>query len=333
MRYELLGLSGLRVSKICLGTAWFGLGPTVEEAPRVVNRALDLGINFFDCANTYGNRASFDREGIAPASERPSAEEMLGAALKGRRQDVIITSKVQEKTGEGPNEGGPGGGGLTRRHIMQQVERSLRRLQTDYIDVYYAHHPDPTTPLDQTLRAFEDLVRQGKVRYFALSTFPAWQIMHALWLCDSLGLNTPVCLQQRYNLADRFVETEIVPACLKFGLSMTAFSPLGGGLLTGPATRSRVYTGRARMSMPGPPFSEDEVKTAEALDELSSQWELDPASVGLAWLLARPALTSAIVGPETVEELETAVAAESVQLSPDQVAALDALAPPARVRF
>jgi aryl-alcohol dehydrogenase-like predicted oxidoreductase len=188
MQYRLLGRSGLRVSSVCLGTAFFGITPLEDGVDALVGRALDLGITFFDTANSYGNQTRFDRPGIPPAAERKSSEELLGRALKGRhRYDVIVATKVQEKMAEGPNDGGPAGGGLTRKHIVAQCEQSLRRLQTDYIDVYYAHHPDPTTPLDQTLRAFDELVKQGKVRYPALSNFASWQLIKALWLCSGDG--------------------------------------------------------------------------------------------------------------------------------------------------
>lgn len=174
MQYRLLGTSGVRVSTLCLGTAFLGIVPREAEAPSLVACALDAGINFIDTANSYGNQTRFDRPEIPVAAERPSSEELVGRGVRGRRHDVVIATKVQESVGTGPNDGGAQGGGLSRKHIMAQCERSLRRLDTDYIDVYYAHHPDPATPLDQTMRAFDDLVRQGKVRYPALSNFPAW---------------------------------------------------------------------------------------------------------------------------------------------------------------
>src|SRR5919198_67784 len=175
MEYRLLGASGVRVSALCVGASRFGISPLAADVDALVGRALELGINFFDTANSYGNQARFDRPALPPWTERASSEELLGRALRGRRREVVIATKVQEKVGEGPNDGGPLGGGLTRRHIVAQCERSLRRLGTDDIDVYYAHHPDPTTPLDQTLWAFDALVHQGKVRFPALSNYSAWQ--------------------------------------------------------------------------------------------------------------------------------------------------------------
>jgi len=211
VRYTLLGRTGVRVSTLCLGTAFLGIAPLEADAPRLVARAIDGGVNFLDTANSYGNQTRFDRPGIPPAADRPSSEELVGRGVRGRRHEVVIATKVQERVGDGPNDGGPAGGGLTRRHIMSQCERSLRRLGTDYIDVYYAHHPDPTTPLDQTLRAFDDLVHQGKVRYPALSNYPAWELTRALWLADRLRLDPPVAMEMPYNLLDRGVDRDALP--------------------------------------------------------------------------------------------------------------------------
>ena len=168
MRYSTLGSTGIKVSCIGLGTATFGVAPFESDAGRLVGRALDLGINLIDTANSYGNQARFDRTGAPPAEARASAEEIVGRALGARRRDVVLCSKVMEPVGAGPNERG-----LSRRHIFNQVEASLRRLGTDHLDLYYAHHPDPATPIEQTLRAFDDLVHQGKIRYATLSTYPA----------------------------------------------------------------------------------------------------------------------------------------------------------------
>ena len=224
MDYSLLGPTGVKVSKICLGTATFGVAPDAQEAERVVHAALDLGINFFDTANVYGASPTFDRPGAPPAAEREPAEQILGRALAGRRDDVVIATKSGERRFDPA-------AGLSRRYIIQQVEHSLRRLGTDYIDLYYAHFPDPDTPLDQTLSVYDDLVRQGKLRYVALSNHPAWQVTHALWIADDRRLAAaPVCVQVKYNLIDRAAEHELAPACLRFGLSIVPFGPLHGGL-------------------------------------------------------------------------------------------------------
>jgi aryl-alcohol dehydrogenase-like predicted oxidoreductase len=331
MQYRLLGRSGLRVSSLCLGTAFFGITPLEDGVDALVGRALDLGITFFDTANSYGNQTRFDRPGIPPAAERKSSEELLGRALRGRsRYDVIVATKVQEKMGEGPNDGGPAGGGLTRKHIVAQCEQSLRRLQTDYIDVYYAHHPDPTTPLDQTLRAFDDLVEQGKVRYPALSNYASWQLTRALWLCERDGLEPPVAMEMPYSLLTRWIEREVVPACLAFEVGITAYSPLAGGLLTGVYRRGEPLPPGSRASFqrrPLPPFSEAQLQLAEELSTLAAGWGHSPAQVALAWLLSRPALASAIVGPETVAQLEELVPAADLQHTPEQLEQVGALTP------
>jgi 1-deoxyxylulose-5-phosphate synthase len=332
MEYRLLGNSGVRVSAFCLGTAFFGITPLEDGVTPLVHRALDLGINFFDTANSYGNQTRFDRPGIPPAAERKSSEALLGRALKDRRHTVVIATKVQEKMGEGPNEGGPTGGGLARRHIMLQCEQSLRRLGTDYIDVYYAHHPDPTTPLDQTLRAFDDLVHQGKIRYPALSNYPAWQLTRAYWICDRNLLNAPVAMEMPYSLVNRGIEREVVPACLELGVGITAYSPLGGGLLGGhyrlgqdPPAGSRGALSQRHGRHGGLPFPEPQMRVAEQLVCHASEWGEHPARVALAWLLGRPGLTSAIIGPENVEQLEELRPAADLTLSEEQRATLDAL--------
>ncbi len=321
MQYELLGQTGVRVSRLALGTALFGVAPLEADAAVLVQRALDLGINFFDTANSYGNQARFDRPGVPPADQRRSAEEILGRALAGRRHEVVLATKVMERVGPGANDGG-----LSRRHIMQQVEESLRRLQTDYVDLYYAHHPDPATPLDQTLRAFDDLIRQGKVRYAGLSTFPAWQMTEALWTCDRLGLHAPVCNQVSYSLAGRAVERELLPACLRFGLSLVIFSPLAGGLLAGSEAARRPLAGAQRWG--GPAFTREHLALAERLEGLAQAWGQPPAQIALAWLLSRPVVASAIVGPENVAELDASAPAADLTLAPEQLAALEAIGQP-----
>src|SRR2546423_8156612 len=238
MEYALLGSTGVKVSRICVGTATFGVAPSERDADRIVHAALDLGINFFDTADVYGNTPIFDRPGAPPADQREPAEQILGRALTGRRGDVVIASKSCEAIGPGVNDRG-----LSRRHIMQQVENSLRRLGTDYIDLYYAHNPDPDTPLEQTLSAYDDLVRQGKLRYVGLSNHPAWQLAYALWIADDRRLHAPVCVQVKYNLIDRAAERELAPACLQFGLSIVPFAPLHGGLLAGMQVLEREFIG------------------------------------------------------------------------------------------
>jgi aryl-alcohol dehydrogenase-like predicted oxidoreductase len=318
MEYALLGSTGVKVSRICVGTATFGVAPSARDADRVIHAALDLGINFFDTANVYGILPIFDRPGAPPAAEREPAERILGRALAGRRDDVVIATKSNEVVGPGVNDSG-----LSRRHIIQQVENSLRRLETDYIDLYYAHKPDPDTPLEQTLAAYDDLVRQGKLRYVALSNHPAWQLTHALWIADDRRLHPPICVQVKYNLIDRAAEPELVPACLQFGLSIVPYSPLHSGLLAGMQVLEREVHGDMRFAGPG--FSEAELDVGRTVERLSQDWGLRAHQVSLAWLLSRPAVASAIVGAETVEEITANASAADVVLEQAQLDALTTL--------
>jgi aryl-alcohol dehydrogenase-like predicted oxidoreductase len=207
---------------------------------------------------------------------------------------------------------------------MQLVERSLQRLQTDHIDVYHAHHPDPTTPIDQTLRAMDDLVRQGKIRYFAISSFPGWQVAEAVMTAEKLGASAPVAHQVNYSMALRTVEREVVPACLRFGIGLTAFSPLAGGLLAGAQVAHRPIIGSQRWrGGAGPGFGPEHIAVAEKLDALGAEWGYRPAQLALAWLLSRPAMVSAIVGAENIKELEENAKAGDIQLTREQLELLE----------
>jgi len=318
MDYSLLGPTGVKVSKICLGTATFGVAPDAQEAERVVQVALDLGINFVDTANVYGASPTFDRPGAPPAAEREPAEQILGRALAGRRDDVVIATKCGERRFDPA-------AGLSRRYIIQQVEQSLRRLGTDYIDLYYAHFPDPDTPLEQTLLVYDDLVRHGKLRYVALSNYPAWQVTRTLWIADDRRLAAaPVCVQVKYNLIDRAAERELAAACVQFGLSIVPFGPLHGGLLAGTTqVEEREFAGDKRFGGSG--FSDTEFEVGRGVERLSQDWSLQPYQVSLAWLLSRPAVASVIVGAETVDEITANATAANVKLEQAQLDALTAL--------
>ena len=317
MEYSVLGPTGIRVSKICLGTATFGVAPSSQDADGVVGAALDLGINFCDTADVYGSTSTFDRPGALPAAERESAEEILGRALTGRRDDVVLATKSGERRFD-PDAG------LSRRFVIQRVEQSLRRLRTDRIDLYYAHFPDPNTPLEQTLAVYDDLIRQGKLRYVALSNHPAWQVTEALWIADDRRLaSAPVAAQVRYSLLDRSAEKELAAACVRFGLSIVPFAPLHGGLLADLKVLDRPVAGDKRYGGRG--FSEAEIGVARELDRLAREWGLGMQQVSLAWLLSRPAVASVIVGAESVDELRANALAVDVELTTDQVDAVSAL--------
>jgi aryl-alcohol dehydrogenase-like predicted oxidoreductase len=327
MRYKYLGNTGLRVSTISLGTGPFGVAPLAEDAPALVHRALDLGINFIDTANSYGNFARIDRPGAPPAAARESAETIVGRALRGRRDEVVLATKVREVVGTGVLDVG-----LSRRHVMQQVERSLRALQTDYIDLYHLHGPDPRTPIDQTLRTMDDLVRQGKVRYIGLSNFSAWRLATALGEARTLGTELPVVNQIGYNLVSREAEQDIIPAARHFGLSVTTYGSLNGGLLAGTDILSRPIVGLQRFredKSERVPFPEPQLEAARGLEKLADERGVPAAHLALAWLMAHDFHASAIIGPESVAELEASVGAADLSLTAEDKAALDALLPPA----
>jgi len=286
MQYRNLGRSGLKVSEICLGTMTFGHTTDEAEASAIVDAAFEAGVNFFDCANTYAKGRS---------------EEILGTLLKGRRHEAVIGTKVFNPTGPGPNDSGS-----SRGHIMLAVEDSLRRLQTDYIDVYYLHHTDDETPLDETLRALDDLVRDGKVRYIACSNYEAWRLLESIWISDTNGLERFVAYQPQYNLVVRDVEAEIVPVCRLKGVGVVAWGPIAGGFLTGkytpgertaPGTRSEenwVFMDRM--------FAPNADETLETLLRLSNELGCLPAALAIRWVLEQQAVASAIVGARTAEQ-------------------------------
>src|SRR5436190_21108069 len=319
MMYSVLGATGVKVSRICLGTATFGVAPTAHDADRIVGAAIDIGINFVDTADVYGNMPVFDRPGAPAAADREPAEQLIGRALRGRRDEVVIATKSNGIVGHGVNDRG-----LSRRHIIRQVETSLRRLQTDYIDLYYAHDPEPDTPLEQTLAVYDDLIRQGKIRYVGLSNHPAWQVTQALWIADDRRLQAPVAAQVKYNLIDRAAEAELGPACQQFGLSIVPYAPLHGGLLADTAVLDRDVAGDQRFAGAG--FPDAEITLAREVERLSRVWGLAPYQVSLAWLLSRPAVASAIVGAETSDELNANATAADVELEPAQLDSLTALA-------
>jgi aryl-alcohol dehydrogenase-like predicted oxidoreductase len=317
MKYSVLGPTGVRVSRVRLGTATFGVVPTSHDADGLVGAALDLGVTFFDTADVYGSTPTFDRPGAPPAAERESAEEILGRALAGRRDEVVLATKSGERRFDPA-------AGLSRRYIVQQVEQSLRRLRTDRIDLYYAHFPDPHTPLEQTFAVYDDLIRQGKLRYVALSNHPAWQLTEALWIADDRRMvSAPVCAQVMYSLLDRSAEAELAAACVRFGLSVVPYAPLHGGLLADLAVLKREVAGDKRYGGRG--FTEAEIAVARELDRLARDWGLQMYQVSLAWLLSRPAVASVIVGAETVDELRANASAADVELTPVQLDAVSAL--------
>jgi len=289
MDYRSLGRTGVMVSPLCLGTMNFG-GPTgPEESIAIINRALEAGINFMDTANSYN------------AGE---GERIVGQALKenGRRNQVVLATKVHTKIGPGPNEGG-----TSRYHIVQACEDSLRRLQTDHIDLYQLHRPSPTVPQDETLRAFDDLIRSGKVLYIGCSNHPAWMVMEALAVSEQHHLARYISAQPPYNLLDRRSENELIPLCQRYGLAVLPWSPLGGGILAGRYLQEEVPedSRAARMSsIFGVRVTRRARQVAENLAEAAQVRGMTGAQLALLWIKDQFGVTAPIIGPRTLAHLE-----------------------------
>lgn len=317
MQYRQLGSSGLRVSTITLGTMGFGgtgwASPVgridVDGARRQVDMAREAGVNLIDTADVYSNGLS---------------EEILGEALGTNRDEVLIATKVRGAMGEGPNDAG-----LSRHHIVRAAEASLRRLGTDHIDLYQVHEWDGQTPLEETLKALDDLVRSGKVRYIGASNYTGWQLMKALWTSDQQGSERFVSQQIYYSLQARDAESELVPVSIDQGLGILVWSPLAGGLLSGKYRRGQDApegTRRFEGWTEPPVHDEDRLySTIDALVEIAEAHDASAARVALAYTLAKPAVTSLIVGARTEEQLADNLAAADLELSAEELARLDAV--------
>lgn len=307
MEYRNLGSSGLKISEMCLGTMTFGHSTDADEAKRIVDAALDAGVNFFDTANNYAGARS---------------EEILGEVLKGARERIVLASKFFNAMGGGPNDSG-----TSRYNVMNAVEASLRRLQTDHLDVYYIHHLDIETPIEETLRALDDLVHQGKVRYIACSNFPAWRLADGWWTSRLHDLERFVCYQAQYSLVVRDIEQEIVPLCRDKGIGVVAWGPLAGGFLTGkykPGERSLEGTRSAEgWVWPVSTFAANADDTLRTLLEVAGRAGSSPTQIALRWLMDRPGVSSAIVGARTAEQFRDSLGATALTLAGEERARLD----------
>ena len=327
--YRLLGRTGVRVSPLCLGTMLFGGKASTADACDMVDFAIDSGVNFIDTANVYVNGES---------------EKTVGAALKrnGHRDFVVLASKCH---GNMFKEGSPGTSDLhakmnpnrwgnSRRQIIEQCEVSLQRLQTDYIDLYQIHRPHIECAIDETLRAFDDLVRSGKVRYIGCSTFAAWQVVESLWTSKELGLNRFISEQPPYHLLDRRIERELIPMAQTFGMAVLPWSPLASGFLTGKYRRGSDAPSDARVTKDSP--RSKELMTSAAYDvverviEIADEKGCTPSQVALAWNMNQPGITAPIVGPRTMEQLKDNLGAFEVEITKDDEARLDEVSPPGR---
>ncbi len=314
MKYRVLGRSGVRVAPLALGTANFADPTPEDEAARIIERALAAGINLIDSGNSYKNGES---------------ERFIGNTLKrnGRRQDVILTTKVHFPMGPGPNDRGN-----SRLHILRACEDSLRRLQTDYIDLYQVHRPDPLVPVEETLDALNDLVRQGKVRYIGCSTHPAWQVMESLMVSERRGYARYVSEQPPYNLLDRRVENELIPLCRAYGLAVLPWSPLAMGILAGRYNSASEIPVDSRAALRGGIYAERVtprgVEVGRHFVALAREHGIAPAQLGLLWLKDQPGVTAPLFGARTVEQLEHVLPVLDMELSAELQQACDALVPP-----
>ncbi|MEA2380155.1 MAG: hypothetical protein QOH72_126 [Solirubrobacteraceae bacterium] len=317
MDYRTLGRTGVQVSPLCLGAMMFGDwgNKDHDDSVRIIHRALDAGINFIDTADVYS---------------RGESEEIVAKALAGGKRDhVVLATKVHGSMGDDPNEFGN-----SRRWIIKEVEASLKRLNTDWIDLYQIHRPEPDTDIDETLGALTDLVRQGKVRYIGSSTFPASRIVEAQWVARDRGRERFVCEQPPYSMLVRGVENDVLPTCRRHRMGVIPWSPLAGGWLSGrwrkgadapDSTRAERIPSRYDLSQPG---NQRKLEAAEALAQLAEEAGLSLIELAIAFVINHPAVTAAIIGPRTMEHLESQLAAADVKLDEAILDRIDEIVPP-----
>jgi aryl-alcohol dehydrogenase-like predicted oxidoreductase len=317
MNYRTLGHTGTKVTPLCLGAMMFGDwgNQDHDDSIRIIHRALDAGINFIDTADVYS---------------RGESEEIVGKALAGgKREHVVLATKVHGTMGEDPNEFGN-----SRRWIVKEVENSLRRLGTDWIDLYQIHRPEADTDIDETLGVLTDLVRAGKVRYIGSSTFPASQIVEAQWVAERRGRERFVCEQPPYSMLVREIERDVLPTAQRYGMGVIPWSPLAGGWLSGryrkdvelpESRRARMLPSRYDMTLPG---NQRKLEAADALATLAEEAGMTLIEMALAFVIRHPAVTAAIIGPRTMEQLESQLTAAEVELSDEVLDRIDEIVPP-----
>lgn len=318
MNLRRMGRTGLKVTEICLGTMTFGHQCDEKTSFAILDRAADGGVTFIDTADAYP---------VPPTPETAGrTEEIIGKWLRGKRERFVLATKCRIRVGQGPNDEG-----LSRKHILRAVEDSLRRLGTDFIDLYQTHSPDPETPIDETLRALDDLVRQGKVRYLGCSNYPAWQIALALGVSTANGLARFDCVQPRYNLLYREIEAELLPLCRDQGLGVIPYNPLAGGFLTGkyksldaPPEKTRFSLGKTGELYRERYWQQTQLEAVERLRQFFEPRGMKLATVAVAWMLAQPGITAAIVGASRPEQLNDSLAATEMKLTDDEMAACNA---------
>jgi aryl-alcohol dehydrogenase-like predicted oxidoreductase len=316
MQLRSLGTTGVKVSPLCLGAMMFGEwgNPDHDESIRILHAALDAGVNFIDTADVYS---------------RGESEEIVGKALKGKRDSIVLATKVHGPMGDDPNEFGN-----SRRWIIKEVENSLRRLQTDWIDLYQIHRLEEDTDLDETLGALSDLIHQGKVRYIGSSTFPPSKIVEAQWVAERRGRERFVCEQPPYSMVVRAVEAEMLPTCQRYGMGVIPWSPLAGGWLSGrwrkgqdapESSRANRLPHRYDLSLPE---NQRKLEAVEQLAQLAEEAGLSLIHLAIAFVLRHPAVTAPIIGPRTMEQLESQIGAADVELSDEILDRIDQIVPP-----
>lgn len=311
MKYRPLGRTGINVSPYCLGAMMFGrmANPDHEECIRIIHKALDFGINFIDTADAYS---------------RGESEEIVGKALKGRRDDVVVATKGFLPMGDNPNQRGS-----SRRWLVRAIEDSLRRLQTDYIDLYQVHRPAPDTDIEETLSVLTDLMRAGKVRAIGASTFPASDIVQAQWVAERRGLARFRTEQPPYSILTRSIEREVLPTCQRYGMGVMAWSPLAKGMLTGKYRKGEPQPDSLRARFfPRAMSDEASLDAVESLITLADSAGISVMHMALSFVIAHPALTSAIIGPRTMEQLDGLLAGAEVVLSDEILDRIDEIVPP-----
>ncbi|MBX3120243.1 MAG: aldo/keto reductase [Fimbriimonadaceae bacterium] len=314
MEYRSLGRTGVQVSVACLGTMTFGWEPqdwgsTEEESMKVMKKAFDIGINFFDCADVYA---------------RGTSETILGKALKGKRDGVVLATKCHGKM----SDTDPNAWGNSRRHVVEACEASLKRLNTDYIDLYQIHRPQPDIPIDETLRGMEDLVRAGKIRYAGCSTYAAWQVCEAHYVARILGTAGFVSEQPPYNLLDRRIERELLPFCRTYNYAVLPWSPLAGGQLSGKYLEAKPKEGRYSTSDPMNRVSKQSTDVVRRLKRIADRNNISLTTLSLAWVAGQPGITSPIIGAKSPKQLEESAAALEVKLSEKTMKQIDEVVAP-----
>ena len=309
MEFRKLGNSGLKISEIGLGGNTFSWVVDEQTSTAIINRAIELGINYIDTADMY---------------DKGGSEEHVGRAVKGKRHQLIIATKFSRRMGDGPNDSGG-----SRYYIMRAVEASLRRLQTDYIDLYQMHEPDPETPIEETLRALDDLIRAGKVRYIGTSNFDAWQICEALWVSRTQNLHSFITEQPLYNILARGVEKELVPFCRVHNIGIIPWGPLAGGFLTGKYRKGEPLSPEYRLAsgikIYGNLFTDANWDKLAKLEKFAAEREHTVGQLALAWLLAKPWVSTIIPGAHSVEQVTANVAASQWKLSAEETSHLDTI--------